>query len=336
MKTKHLCRSLLTALSMGLSLGLTPTAIAAAAPAGAWKPGKPVEFVVPALAGGSLDRPIRLVQKIWQDEKLLNVPMVIVNRGGGGQSVGYTYVHTQTADPHRLLIVSGPLISNHISGRSKLNYTDFSLIGQLYNEYNVLAVRADGPFKTANDLVAKLKGAPDSLSVAIGTTLGNNSHIAIALPFKRAGIDIKRLRTVVFPSAGESISNLLGGHLDYTSGGLSVASAHWKAGRVRILAITAPKRLGGEYASIPTWKDQGIDVVVSNSRFILGPPGLTPAQIAFWDNLMRRTVASPEWKKAVQQEQWVDEYIGSAELRKYMEREYAETREILGDLGMAK
>lgn len=302
----------------------------------AWKPTKPVEFVVPALAGGSLDRPIRLVQKIWQEEKLVDVPVVIVNRGGGGQSVGYTHVHQQTADPHRLLIVSGPLVSNHITGRSKLNYTHFSLLGQLYNEYNALSVRADGPFKTGNDLIAKLKAAPDSLSVAIGTTLGNNSHIAIALPFKRAGVDIKRLRTVVFPSAGESVSNLLGGHLDYISGGLSVASAHWKAGRLRVLALTAPKRLEGEYASIPTWKEQGIDAVVSNSRFIMAPPGLTPAQIAYWDGILRKTVASPQWKKTVQQEQWVDEYIGSAEVRKYLDREYAETREILGDLGMAK
>ncbi len=308
----------------------------AAAQAASWKPTKPIEFVVPALAGGTLDRPARLLQKIWQDEKLVNVPVVIVNRGGGGQSVGYTYVHQATADPHRLLLVSGPLVSNHIMGRSKLNYTDFSLLAQLYNEYNVLSVRADAPWKTAHDLIARLKSAPDSLSVAIGTTLGNSSHIAVALPFKRAGIDIRKLRTVVFPSAGESISNLLGGHLDYATGGLSVASAHWKAGKLRLLAISAPKRLDGEYAAIPTWREQGIDVVVSNSRFMMGPPGLTPAQVAYWDGILRKTVASPEWKKVVAQEQWVDEYISSAEASKYLKQEYAETREILSDLGMAK
>jgi len=315
---------------------LTSHAAPVSAQTGAWQPNRPVEFVVPALAGGALDRPARLVQKIWQDEKLVTAPVVIVNRGGGGQSVGYTYVHQTTADPHRLLIVSGPLVSNHITGRSKLNYTDFSLFGQLFNEYNVLSVRGDAPYKTVHDLIARLKPAPDSLSVAIGTTLGNNSHIAVVLPFKRAGIDIRRLRTVVFPSAGESVSNLLGGHLDYASGGLSVASAHWKAGRLRLLAVSAPKRLEGEYAAIPTWREQGIDAVVSNSRFIMGPPGLSPAQIAYWDGILRKTVASAEWKKAVAQEQWVDEYIPSAEARQYLQREYTEMREILSDLGMAK
>ncbi len=309
---------------------------AAPSTAAEWKPSKPIEFVVPAPAGGSLDRPARLVQKIWQDAKLVDVPVNIINRSGGGQSVGYTYVHQAANEPHRLLLVSGPLLANHISGRNKLNYTDFTILGQLYTEYNVLSVRNDAGFKTANDLVARLKSAPDSLAVAIGTTPGNNSHIAIALPFKRAGVDIKRLRVVVFPSAGESVSNLLGGHLDYVTGGLSVASPHWRAGKIRFLAVTAPKRLEGEYAQIPTWKEQGIDAVVSNSRFIMAPPGLTPAQTAYWDGLLRKTVASPEWRKMVAQEQWVDEYISTTEARKHLDREYAEMREILTDLGMAK
>ncbi len=308
----------------------------ALAASGDWKPSKPIEFVVPAPAGGTLDRPARLVQKIWQEAKLIDVPVNIVNKSGGGQSVGYTYVQQAANDPHRLLLVSGPLLSNHITGRNKLNYTDFSILGQLYTEYNVISVRGDSAIKTTSDLIARLKPAPDSLSVAIGTAPGNGSHIAIALPFKRAGVDIKRLRMVVFPSAGESVSNLLGGHVDYVTGGLSVASPHWKAGKIRILVVSAPKRLEGEYAQIPTWIEQGIDAVVSNSRFVMAPPGLTAAQIAYWDGILRRTTASAEWKKMVAQEQWVGEFVSSAGARKHLDQEYAETREILTDLGMAK
>ena len=319
-----------------LALAAVAMSVVRTTPAADWKPGKPVEFVVPAAAGGTLDRPARLLQKIWQEAKLVDVPVNVINKSGGGQSVGYTYVQQAANDPHRLLLVSGPLLSNHITGRSKLNYTDFTILGQLYTEYNVLSVRNDSAFKTANDLVARLKSAPDSLSVAIGTTPGNNSHIAIALPFKRAGVDIKRLRVVAFPSAGESVSNLLGGHLDYVSGGLSVAAQHWRSGKLRFLAVTAPKRLEGEYAQIPTWKEQGIDVVVSNSRFMMAPPGLSAAQVAYWDGVLRKTVASPEWRKMVVQEQWVDEYISTTQARKHLDQEYAEMREILGDLGMTR
>lgn len=319
-----------------LAMAATIMSASTTTPAADWKPGKPVEFVVPAPAGGTLDRPARVVQKIWQEAKLIDVPVNIVNKSGGGQTVGAVYVQQAANDPHRLLLISGPLLSNHITGRSKLHYTDFTMLGQLFTEYNVLSVRSDSAFKTANDLIARLKPAPDSLSVAIGTTPGNNSHISIALPFKRAGVDIKRLRVVVFPSAGESLTNLLGGHLDYVTGGLSVAAPHWKAGKIRILAVTAPKRLEGEYSQIPTWREQGIDAVVPNSRFMMAPPGLTAAQVAYWDGILRKTTASAEWKRVVAQEQWVDEYVTSADARKHIDQEYAEMREILTDLGMAK
>lgn len=301
-----------------------------------WKPNKPVEFVVPAPAGGALDRPARLVQKIWQENKLIDVPVNVVNKSGGGQSVGAVYVQQAANDPHRLLLVSGPLLSNHITGRSKLHYTDFTLLGQLFTEYNVLSVRSDSAIRTAHDLIARLKPAPDSLAVAIGTTPGNNSHVAIAIPFKRAGVDIKRLKVVVFPSAGESIINLMGGHLDFATGALSVAGPHWKAGKLRILAITAPQRVEGEYSQIPTWREQGIDAVVSNPRFMMAPPGLTPAQIAYWDGVLRRTVASPEWRNALAQEQWVDHHVASADARANIDRHYAQAREVLSDLGLAK
>jgi putative tricarboxylic transport membrane protein len=306
------------------------------APAADWKPGKPVEFVVPAAAGGALDRPARLVQKIWQEMKLVDVPVNIINKSGGGQSVGYIYVHQAANDPHRLLLVSTPLLSNHITGKNKLHYTDFTLLGQLFTEYNVLSVRNDSAIKTAHDLVARLKAAPDSLAVAIGTTPGNNSHVSIAMPFKRAGVDIRRLKTVVFQSAGESALNLMGGHVDYASGPLGIAAPHWKAGRIRILAITAPRRLEGEYMQIPTWREQGVDVVVANSRYMMAPPGLSAAQVAYWDGIFRKTVASPEWRNALAHEQWVDQHVSSADLRALIDQHYAQAREILSDLGMAK
>jgi putative tricarboxylic transport membrane protein len=310
----------------------------AAMPAAAqdWKPDKPIEFVVPAPAGGALDGPARVVQKVWQDLKLVDVPVNVINRSGGGQAVGATYVLQTPNDPHRLLLISGPLLSNHITGRSKLHYTDFTILGQLFTEYNVLSVRGDSALKTANDLIAQLKSSPDSLSVAIGTSPGNASHMAIAVPLKQAGVDIKRLRTVIFPSAGQSITTLMGGHVDYVTGALSVAAPQWKAGKIRILAITAPARLAGEYSEIPTWREQGIDVVVSNWRLVMAPPGLTAAQIAYWDGVLRKTVASPEWKKILTQSQWVDHYVGSADMRKHLDQEYAERRKILTDLGLAK
>ncbi len=169
-----------------------------------WKPDKPIEFVVPAPAGGALDKPARTVQRIWQELKLVEPPVNVVNRSGGGQSVGGTYVAQAANDPHRIVLMSTPLLANHITGVTKLHYTDFTIISQLFTEYVVLSVRNDAPIRTVGDLVARLKAAPDSMSVAIGAARGNNSHVAIAIPLKHAGVDIKRLRTVVFPSTSNT------------------------------------------------------------------------------------------------------------------------------------
>jgi putative tricarboxylic transport membrane protein len=190
--------------------------------------------------------------------------------------------------------------------------------------------------RNAGDLVARLKPAPDALSVAIGTALGNSTHMSIGLPLKRAGVDIKRMKSVVFTSAGLSMTAAMGGHVDVAASGLSAAAPHRRNGKLRFLAITAPKRIAGEFSDVPTWKEQGVDVEASNWRFITAPAGLTAAQIAWWDALFARTVKSPEWKKALDEQYWIDEYVPSRAARKYLDQENAETREILTDLGLVK
>lgn len=318
-----------------LCAGLLATA-AISEGAAQWKPEKPVEFVVPVQGGGSLDQAARAIQQIWQERKLVAMPVSVVNKPGGGQSLSASYVHQAAGDPHRVGLVSSALLSNHITGLSPLKHTDFTILGQLYTEYVVISVQADSAVATAADLVVRLKLAPDALSVAVGSARGTTSHFGLALPLKRAGVDVRRLRTVVFPSAPASITSLLGGHVDIVTGPLTVADPHWRLGKLRILAITAPNRLAGDYARIPTWREQGIDAVVSNWRFIIAPPGLAAEHVRYWDDVFRQTVAAPEWHKLTEKYSWVDDYLPSREGRKYLEQQDAEQREMLVELGLAK
>jgi putative tricarboxylic transport membrane protein len=301
-----------------------------------WKPQRPLEIVAPVTAGGGLDRPVRVLQQIWTEGRMVPVPVNVNNKPGGGQSVGLNYIHQSPGDAHRLALMSSPLLSNYITGSSKLQYTDFTMLGFLFTEYMVVSVKPDSALRNAGDLVARVKAAPDALSVAIGTALGNTTHTSIALPFKRAGVDIRRMKNVVFPSAGQSMTAVLGGHVDVVASTLSMAVPHKRNGKLRMLAVTAPKRMAGELGDIPTWKEQGVDVVVSNWRFITAPAGLSAAQIAWWDALFARTVKSLEWKKVIEEYYWVDEYVPSRAARKILDQESVEMREVLTDLGLAK
>lgn len=311
--------------------------LAAGMPGGAlaWKPERTVELVAPVQAGGGLDQALRAVEQIWREHNLLGVPTAIVNKPGGGQSVAATYIHQAKGDPHRILLMSSTLISNPITGRTRLRYTDFTVLGQLYTEYMGVSVNAASPLKTGTDIVARMKQAPDSLSFAVGSALGATSHLGIAIALKNSGIDIRRMRSAVFPGAG-SITNVIGGHVDVASGALTAAMPYKRSGQLRIVAVTSPERLTGEFADIPTWREQGIDGTVSNWRFLIAPPGLTAEQLAFWSDVMRRTVQSPEWKQLVEKHKWVNHYIPSNEADAYLKGQEQQQREILSDLGLAK
>ena len=90
---------------------------------------------------------------------------------------------------------------------------------------------------------------------------------------------------------------------------------HLAAGKMRVLGITAPQRLGGAFANVPTWKEQGMDVRISNWRMIAGPKGMSAAQVAYWDAALAKLVKTDEWKKDLDSNVFENAYMGSDEVR---------------------
>jgi putative tricarboxylic transport membrane protein len=301
-----------------------------------WKPEKNVELIVASGAGGGLDQTARTIQKIWQDQKLLSASGIVVNKPGGSGAIGYTYLRQFSGDGHYLAVTSPTLLTNHIVGRTPMNYTDFTAIAQLMSEYLVIYARVDSPLKDGKDVIQKLQRDPGALSVAVGSVVGGTAHIGVATVLKAAGVDIRKLKTVAFKSGAENVTALLGGHVDLAVGPAGQAVPQLGAGKVRIIGITAPQRLGGALAAAPTWKEQGIDIVVDTWRGIMGPSGLGPSQVAFWDAVFSRLVREEEWRAVVEKNVWGNTYRNSAATRKMLDAEYAQLKDILTDLGLAK
>ena len=303
---------------------------------GAWRPEKNVEIVAPANPGGLHDITARSLQRVFQTRKLVEVPVVVVNKGGGGGTVGWTYVAQQGVDAHVISLIAVNLLSNHIMGVSTLNHTDFTPLAQLFNEYLALAVKADSSVTSGKDAIARLAKNPQALSVAVGTSLGNTSHLALSLAVKSAGGDIRKLRTVVFGSNGEAMTALLGGHVDAMMTSLPNLVRHIQAGTVRAVAVSAPQRVGGLFAEVPTWREQGADVVMSGWRGVVAPKGVTPAQVAYWEGVFAALGKTDEWKQELDKNFWHGSQLSARESREYLDRQYAEFQKILTELGMAK
>ncbi|MBI3917165.1 MAG: tripartite tricarboxylate transporter substrate binding protein [Betaproteobacteria bacterium] len=322
--------------TLGLAVLAAGWAAAGAAQPAAWTPEKAVELIAPSGPGGGTDRTARLILKIWQDKRFLEVPAGVVNKPGGGGAVSLAYLKQHTADPHFLQVAPALLLTNHISGRSPHHYTDFTPLALLNSEYVGFAVKADSPIKTIHDLSARLRQDASAVSIAVGTSLGGANHIAAALVARAGGGDMKKLKTVVFKSSAESMVAVLGGHVDVVASSASLILPHFKSGAVRILAMSAPKRVSGVLATVPTLKEQQIDAVVDNFRLLIGVSDLQPAQVAYWDGVMARLTQSDEWRTNLERNLWENTYMNSRDTRKYLDAQYPELKEILTELGMVK
>jgi len=301
-----------------------------------WQPEKAIEIVVPTTPGGGIDRTARLLQKIIQEGGLAGVPVTVTNKPGGGGAVSLVYLNQHAGDAHFVAINSPNLIANDLNGRGAVKYREVTPLANLFSEYTVVAVRTESPLKTGRDFVESLRRDPQSLAVSTPTTLGSVNHLSFALVAKAAGVDPRKLKAVVLGSGGDAVTALLGGHIDAHTGTPSSVVRMVQGGKVRALAILAPKRIGGPYADTPTWTELGYKAVMDTWRGVIGPKGMTPAQIAWWDGVLAKAVASPVWKEALEQNTWEANYLNSAQTRKQFDAEYAEYRTILGDLGMIK
>ena len=298
-----------------------------------WKPDRTVEIVVGFAPGGGNDKSARVMQKIWKDTGLADA--VVVNRVGGGGALAYTYVSQKAGDGQHLAIAQAGLNTNHITGRSPLHYNDVTPLAFVGSEPVGLAVRADSPFKTLKDLVAQLRKDPQSVAVSVGSTRGAINHFTIALLAKAAGVDPNKLKILVFGGGAESVTNLLGGHIEAMSQAINNAIPHHKAGTMRILALSTAQR-SPDLAGVPTFREQGFDVVLDGWTVFVGPKGMTPAQIAYWEQVFAKSVENAQWKQYLQSNAWEWGYKNSRDTLAYIRQDYDMSKRLLTELGMAK
>jgi putative tricarboxylic transport membrane protein len=324
MKTKlHDCLFAMLVASAGA--GWTAPALAQG-----WKPERSVELTIPTSPGGSNDIAGRLIHRLWSDLKLLPVASSVANRGGGEHSVAYTYIQQRAGDAHTIGMMSTPMVVNPIQGRMQITHRDVTPIAYLITEPMVAVVRADSPLKTGKDLIEALRKDPASVSIALTST---GHRVSIGLPMHKAGVNLKGVRMPAFKGGGETATAVLGGHADVQITSVSTSVPHVSAGKMRAIAISSNQRLGGIMASVPTWQELGYPSSGS-WKGVFGPQGLTAAQVAFWEEVMRRTAQSEEIREYADKNLWLLEFKGAADTRKWLDAEASALRVIMTELGL--
>ncbi len=300
-----------------------------------WRPDKTVEIIVWSGAGGGADRPARVMQRLFQEKKLIDVPSFVINKPGANGTIGMVYMNQHAGDGHFLSMANATLVTNRITGVSPLSYTHITPIALIAHDYMVIAVKPDSRFKSAREMFAQMAKDPNSVTGGMNNRAGAG-HTALGKAVKAMNGDPRKIKNAIFKSGAEAAIAVMGGHVDYVVTTVPSIIAQVKAGQLRVLGVASPQRLRGALAHAPTLKEQGMDSVSSNWRMVVGPKGMSAPQAQYWDSVFGKMVHTAEWKTELDASLQEFVYLNSRDSLKHCEQENLDKTQTLSALGLLK
>jgi putative tricarboxylic transport membrane protein len=330
-------RSLAAALLAGAGL-LAPIAQAqpaAPAPDAGWVPTERITYVIGVAPGGTVDLYARGIKDTLDLQKLVHGQTVLAeNKVGAGGALAMQQLKSHAGNAHHLGTFHTGAIAGAVTGLIKADPRDFTPVAMMVEETSLVAVRADSPLKGAGDLVAALKADPAKLRIAVAPALGQNTHMAIAKPLKVAGVAIDKLTIAPFRSSGESVTALIGGHVDVVSATAPVILPHVASGKLRIVASAAPEPGTGPLAGVRTWREQGVPADYVSYNGVMLPPGVNAEQIRWWQDALRKVSQDRQWIAMVEKSGNKPIFRGYVDSHRYLMSEWQATTELAATLNL--
>jgi len=302
-------------------------------------PTKAISVVAPSGAGGGWDLTARSFTKVLSETKIVEQPLTVENKPGGGGAVFMAEYATAQAENNDMLFVnSPPIIINNLKkeGNSPYGVKNTTPLAQLTKDYGAIVVKEDSKFTDLKSVLEEVKKDPSKLTFAGGSAPGSMDHLISILPAFKYGVDPTKVKYVSYDGGGEAITALLGGNADVIGTDASSVKEFLKAGKVRVLAVTSAERLSGDFKDIPTAKEQGVDAEFTIWRGVFGPEKMSKEAKAYWDKSIKQLVDSPEWKKEVETQGWDFDYKNSADFNTFLEEQEGQIQQLLAALGMQK
>ena len=290
-------------------------------------------IMAPAAPGGGWDQTARTMQEALQADGISG-NVQVTNVPGAGGTIGLAqFVNQYNANPNALIVGGYVMVGAILTNASPVSLADVTPIARLTGESDVIVVPAASELKTVEDLVAKLKADPGSVSWA-GGSAGGVDHIAAGLFAKTVGVDPTTVNYIAYSGGGEALAAVLGGQVTVGISGLGEFDAQIQSGDLRALASTGAERLEG--SAIPTLSESGVDLVVENWRMVAAAPGITDEQKAAITADIDKMVNSEAWKTALATKGWADMYLAGADFDTQLAADTEATTAILKDIGLVQ
>ena len=303
----------------------------------AWEPTKPIEFVIPAGTGGGADQMARLIAGIADKNKLSPRPLLAVNKSGGAGAEGFLYVKEKKGDPHVIVITLSNLFTTPLHTGVPFNWKDLTPVARLALDEFILWVNAETPYKTAKEYVAVVKERSQGGNrLKMGGTGSAQEDQIITIQMEQA-LDVK-FTYVPFKGGGEVCVNLVGKHIDSTVNNPIECASHWKAGRVRPLAVFDTARIPiGNWKEIPTVKEAlGVDIHYLMLRGIFGAPEMPKDALQWYVEFLKKVYDTADFKKYLSDGALKPAFLTGAEYTKWVEENENLHRDLMKKGGLLK
>jgi putative tricarboxylic transport membrane protein len=284
--THRILKSLVT--GAVLSLGIAGSASAA-------------ECIAPANPGGGWDFTCRQIGKIMFDIGAVDKPVQVTNMSGAGGGLAYNHVVSERNDDADLIIAASSATTTRLAQNAYAGMTadQVRFVGAIGADPGVIVVAKDSPFQSLNELVDAIKADPGSVAFAGGSAVGGFDHLKPLMILQRAGFtDITKVKYIGVDGGADAITQTVGGFTQAMTGDMSEVVGFVKAGEVRVLAVLTEERVPG-FDTIPTAKEQGLDVVAVNWRGLYVPKGVSDDTFNMWAERLQKVADSAEWKEAM-------------------------------------
>ena len=329
MRPPLLARSsrILIGVAAALAVGCSPTVDARG-----W------ECLAPANAGGGWDLTCRSVGRVLGELELSPGRMRTTNLPGAGGGVAFARTVAQRSSDGNLLVAASPsTILRLAQGQyGSLQADDVRWVGAVGAEYGVLAVAADAPWQTVDDLVDAWRVDPSSIVVSGGSAVAGQDHMKVLLLAHRAGLDPRSIRYVPFDGGGEAMTALLGGFVQLFSGEASEVEGQVEAGRLRVLVTLSPERLTGPLADVPTARESGIDVTWTTWRGFYVPSDIGDERYAEWVGTIESLGASEAWAQARIENRLEPFFMVGEEFERFVADQVDDFREMSREIGLLR
>ncbi|NMG75408.1 Bug family tripartite tricarboxylate transporter substrate binding protein [Aromatoleum diolicum] len=292
-----------------------------------------IKILVPANPGGGWDQTGRALQAAMNAEGIVK-KVTVDNKGGAGGTIGLAqFVNGAKGDGSATMVGGMVMVGAIATNKSPVNLTQVTPLARLTGESLVVVVPASSKVQTLKELLDQFKANPGSVSWG-GGSAGGSDHILAGMIAQAVGVDPSKVNYIAYAGGGEAQAAIMGGHVAAGISGFGEFQSQIKSGKLRALAVSGTERIPGE--TVPTLKEQGVNVELVNWRAIFAAPGISDAQHKELVAALDKAVASASWKETLKRNDWTDMYLSGPEFKKFLDADIERLTKLVNDLGMAK